>query len=34
MKLAGRGIAFLLTGLPGYDEYRKRVKYRLVPFIW
>ncbi len=24
----------LLEGLPGYDEYRKRVKYRLVPFIW
>ena len=24
----------LSDGLPGYTEYQKRVKYRLVPFIW
>jgi protein-S-isoprenylcysteine O-methyltransferase Ste14 len=24
----------LMTGLPGYGEYRKKVKYRLIPFIW
>ena len=24
----------LLRELPGYDEYRRRVRYRLVPFIW
>ena len=24
----------LLTGLPGYEEYTRRVKYRLIPFIW
>lgn len=24
----------LLKGLPGYDEYMKRVKYRMIPFIW
>lgn len=26
--------AFLLENLPGYSTYRKRVKHRLVPFIW
>lgn len=25
---------FLLERLPGYAEYRRRVKYRLLPFIW
>ncbi len=25
---------FLLKNLPGYAEYRSKVKYRLVPFIW
>jgi len=25
---------FLATSLPGYSEYRNKVKYRLVPFIW
>ena len=25
---------FLLEELPGYDEYMKKVKWRLVPFIW
>ncbi len=25
---------FLTRNLPGYEEYRKKVKYRLVPFIW
>jgi protein-S-isoprenylcysteine O-methyltransferase Ste14 len=20
--------------LPGYEEYKKRVKYRLIPFVW
>ena len=24
----------LEAGLPGYTEYKKRVKYRLIPFIW
>lgn len=24
----------LAEGLPGYEEYRKKVKYRLIPFIW
>jgi protein-S-isoprenylcysteine O-methyltransferase Ste14 len=24
----------LKTGLPGYDEYMKKVKYRLLPFVW
>ena len=26
--------AVLETGLPGYTEYEKKVKYRLLPFIW
>lgn len=26
--------AFLEEELPGYREYRKKVKYRLIPFIW
>jgi len=25
---------FLMDELPGYIDYRKRVKYRLLPFIW
>jgi protein-S-isoprenylcysteine O-methyltransferase Ste14 len=25
---------FLAKNLPGYSEYREKVKYRLVPFIW
>jgi protein-S-isoprenylcysteine O-methyltransferase Ste14 len=24
----------LLKGLPGYDKYTERVKYRMIPFIW
>ena len=24
----------LTTGLPGYGKYKKKVKYRLIPFIW
>jgi len=24
----------LEAGLPGYTEYRKRVKYRILPFVW
>ncbi len=24
----------LMEGLPGYNEYTKKVKYRLIPFIW
>ncbi|HUX38251.1 MAG TPA: isoprenylcysteine carboxylmethyltransferase family protein, partial [Rectinemataceae bacterium] len=24
----------LVAGLPGYEDYRKRVRYRLIPFIW
>jgi protein-S-isoprenylcysteine O-methyltransferase Ste14 len=24
----------LEEGLPGYREYTKKVKYRLIPFIW
>lgn len=26
--------AVLKDGLPGYSDYQKRVKYRLIPFIW
>lgn len=26
--------AVLLAGLPGYAEYVKKVKYRVIPFIW
>ena len=26
--------AFLAKSLPGYSEYRDKVKYRLVPFLW
>jgi protein-S-isoprenylcysteine O-methyltransferase Ste14 len=25
---------FLAKNLPGYDEYQKRVRHRLVPFVW
>jgi hypothetical protein len=25
---------FLARNLPGYTEYQKRVRYRLVPFVW
>jgi len=25
---------FLASDLPGYSEYRQRVRYRLVPFLW
>jgi protein-S-isoprenylcysteine O-methyltransferase Ste14 len=25
---------FLSTNLPGYTEYRKRVRHRLVPYVW
>ena len=25
---------FLAQNLPGYAEYEKKVKYRLVPFVW
>jgi protein-S-isoprenylcysteine O-methyltransferase Ste14 len=25
---------FLATHLPGYTAYQKRVRYRLVPFVW
>ena len=24
----------LAKGLPGYEEYMKKIKYRLIPFIW
>jgi protein-S-isoprenylcysteine O-methyltransferase Ste14 len=24
----------LAQGLEGYEEYRKKVKYRIIPFIW
>jgi len=26
--------ALLTKELPGYEEYKKRVKYRIFPFIW
>ncbi len=26
--------AVLLRELPGYEEYRRKVRYRLVPFVW
>jgi protein-S-isoprenylcysteine O-methyltransferase Ste14 len=25
---------FLTKNLPGYAEYRKKVRYRLIPFVW
>ena len=25
---------FLAKNLPGYDEYQRRVRHRLVPFVW
>ncbi|HET9981936.1 MAG TPA: isoprenylcysteine carboxylmethyltransferase family protein [Longimicrobiales bacterium] len=25
---------FLRANLPGYDEYRRKVRYRLVPYVW
>jgi len=25
---------FLVANLPGYDEYRRKVRYRLIPFAW
>ncbi|HEX9444095.1 MAG TPA: hypothetical protein VGA73_08235 [Candidatus Binatia bacterium] len=25
---------FLRRELPGYDDYTKRVRYRLIPFVW
>jgi protein-S-isoprenylcysteine O-methyltransferase Ste14 len=25
---------FLARNLPGYDEYRRKVRYRLIPFVW
>jgi len=24
----------LLKGLEGYADYRKRVKYKVIPFVW
>jgi protein-S-isoprenylcysteine O-methyltransferase Ste14 len=24
----------LLKGLPGYEEYTRKVKYRMIPYIW
>jgi protein-S-isoprenylcysteine O-methyltransferase Ste14 len=24
----------LLKGLPGYDKYKERIKYRMIPYIW
>lgn len=24
----------LIKGLPGYDQYMKKVRYRLIPFVW
>jgi protein-S-isoprenylcysteine O-methyltransferase Ste14 len=26
--------SFLTKNLPGYAEYRTKVKHRLVPFVW
>ena len=25
---------FLSKNLPGYDEYRRQTRYRLIPFLW
>ena len=25
---------FLVQELPGYEAYRKKVKYRMIPFVW
>jgi protein-S-isoprenylcysteine O-methyltransferase Ste14 len=35
--LAGRIVGeerMLVDELEGYDDYKKRVKYRLLPFVW
>ncbi len=24
----------LISGLPGYVEYMKKVRYRMIPFVW
>jgi protein-S-isoprenylcysteine O-methyltransferase Ste14 len=35
--LAGRAVGeekLLSAELPGYEEYRRRVRYRLLPFVW
>jgi protein-S-isoprenylcysteine O-methyltransferase Ste14 len=26
--------ALLSRELPGYEDYRRRVRYRLIPFVW
>jgi protein-S-isoprenylcysteine O-methyltransferase Ste14 len=26
--------SFLEKELPGYSDYKKKVKYRLIPFLW
>ena len=26
--------AVLLKGLPGYGDYMKKVRYRVIPFVW
>jgi protein-S-isoprenylcysteine O-methyltransferase Ste14 len=26
--------SFLLRNLKGYEDYMKRVRYRLIPFLW
>ena len=33
IRLAGEE-KLLIRELPGYEEYRKKVKYRLIPFVW
>jgi protein-S-isoprenylcysteine O-methyltransferase Ste14 len=25
---------FLVRNLPGYEEYRKRVRFRFIPYVW
>lgn len=34
VKRIGNEEAVLEAGLPGYAEYKKKVKYRMIPFIW
>ena len=27
-------LLFLPAELPGYEEYKRKVRYRLIPFLW
>ena len=33
-KLFSQALVKFLSGLEGYAEYKKRVKYKVIPFVW